>query len=75
MLIKCKEYAMRRRVEHGHKKGQDDMDVDHVEEDTWGMGGEDGKPHFDCYDTNKVDNILESCFLKRPYMNESQNRV
>ena len=39
------------------------------------MGGEDGKPHFDCYDTNKLNNILEMCFLKRPYMNESQNRV
>ena len=29
-------------------------------------GGKDGKPHFDCYDTNKLDNISESCFLKRP---------
>ena len=41
IFAKCKEYAMRRRVEHGHKKGKDDMDVDHVGEDAWGMGGED----------------------------------
>ena len=27
---KCKDYATRRRVEHGHKKGKDDMDVDNV---------------------------------------------
>ena len=32
---------MRRRVEHGHKRGKDDMDVDHIGQDAWGMGGED----------------------------------
>ena len=28
MLVKCREYATRRRIEHGHKKNKDDMDVD-----------------------------------------------
>ena len=25
---KCKDYATRRRIEHGHKRGRDDMEVD-----------------------------------------------
>ena len=28
MFNKCKDYATRRRIEHGHKRGRDDMEVD-----------------------------------------------
>ena len=46
IVQKCKVYALRRRVEHGHKRGKDDMDVDRISRDTslvdnWGFGGED----------------------------------
>ena len=46
IVQKCKEYALRRRIEHGHKKHKDDMDVDRIErdntsEDNWGFGGDD----------------------------------
>ena len=30
LIGKCKEYAMRRRAEHGYKKGRDENDVDGV---------------------------------------------
>ena len=32
MLQKCKDYALRRRLEHNHKGGKDDMDVDSVQD-------------------------------------------
>ena len=30
ILKQCREYALRRRLEHRHKKGKDDMDLDGI---------------------------------------------
>merc|ERR1711873_384768 len=32
LLKKCRDYALRRRLENNHKKGKDDMDVDEVQD-------------------------------------------
>ena len=58
---KCKDYATRRRMEHGHRKGKDDMDVDNVvetpayEEPTgvpWDMGGYDPWSYHDPWEVD-----------------------
>ena len=52
IYVKCKDYATRRRIEHGHKRGRDDMEVDVVNtkrayvmeanyDNDWALGGED----------------------------------
>ena len=49
MLQKCRDYALRRRLEHSHKGGKDDMDVDVLQgssEDGMYMGG----GHWECSD-------------------------
>ena len=47
MLQKCRDYALRRRLEHSHKGNKDDMDVDAVhgytEEGVYMGGG-----HWEC---------------------------
>ena len=54
VLNKCKEFAMRRRLEHNQKRNKDDMELDEVEEDSmwapemgggyweWSLNGQDG---------------------------------
>ena len=43
LLQKCRDYAMRRRLEHGHRSKADDMDIDHVDEH-YGGGWNYGHP-------------------------------
>ena len=49
MLQKCRDDALRRRFEHHHKGGRDDMDVDAVHEGT-GDGMYMGGGHWECSD-------------------------
>ena len=45
LLQKCRDYALRRRLEHNHRKGKDDMEVDAVLEGSdmgMDMGGANG---------------------------------
>ena len=43
LLQKCRDYAMRRRLEHGHRNKADDMDIDNVDEH-YGEGWNYGHP-------------------------------
>ena len=54
MLVKCREYATRRRIEHGHKKIKYDMDVDGLDEQDWKMRGEDAWMEEDHWDVDYV---------------------
>ena len=47
LLQKCRDYALKRRLESNHKRGKDDMDVDHVEdvESNMNMGGRYWDPY------------------------------
>ena len=47
MLQKCRDYALRRRLEHNHKKTKDDMDVDACEE-AYGGFVDGGGGHWEC---------------------------
>ena len=42
LILKCREYAMKRRLEHTHKNKSDDMDIgqvdDYIMEQSWDMG-------------------------------------
>ena len=58
LLSKCKEYAMKRRLEHTHRSKADDMDIGQVDggpgnEFSWDMGGGnhwDTSPHGEAWD-------------------------
>ena len=60
LLQKCRDYALRRRLENNHKRSRDDMDVDRVEdsENSMDMGGRS----WDTEDWGSTHEYLEAVY-------------
>ena len=60
LLQKCRDYALRRRLESNHKRGRDDMDVDGVDdpENSLDMGGRS----WDTEDWGSTHEYLEAVY-------------